>query len=269
MARSTSERTEQCEIGADLSDMKIPDEEAWKDEEVMFELYEERDYTYAEIGDLLGCSDSTVATWMKRHQVDDLREELDVDIPNEDPHRDEELMETLYVEEELSSTDIASLLECSTNTVVTWLERHGIDTRSLAEGQSLAKGGRTGVYVYTNIQRGYERLKSHDDYVLHHQLLAIAYHGFETVCENQVHHKNGIHWDNRPDNLEPLPEEEHKRLHDIQKMTWLDHLRAAEMYREGASSRQVASAFDVSGNTILRSVKLVDEDLIRSPGVAN
>jgi len=49
--------------------------------------------------------------------------------------------------------------------------------------------------------------------VLVHRLLAVAEYGYENVCDNVIHHKNGIRWDNRPDNIEVMTRSEHSKLH--------------------------------------------------------
>ena len=69
---------------------------------------------------------------------------------------------------------------------------------------------------------GYEYVASRSgekkDFVYIHRLLAVAEYGFVEVCDKEIHHKNRIPWDNRPENLEPLTTEEHKRLHSQQKV---------------------------------------------------
>jgi hypothetical protein len=51
------------------------------------------------------------------------------------------------------------------------------------------------------------------DWVYVHRLLAVAENGFEALNGNHVHHKNGIKWDNRPENIEVLSPSEHARTH--------------------------------------------------------
>lgn len=51
------------------------------------------------------------------------------------------------------------------------------------------------------------------DYFKVHRLLAIAEYGSDAVAGKHVHHKNGIPWDNRPENIEVLEEREHLQQH--------------------------------------------------------
>lgn len=50
-----------------------------------------------------------------------------------------------------------------------------------------------------------------------HRLLAIAHYGTQ-VAEKVIHHKNGIKFDNRIKNLEPMSNEEHSRLHTNERI---------------------------------------------------
>lgn len=244
---------------------RISQSEPWRDKEVMMELREEQGLTFREIGERLGCSDGTACTWMKMHKADELREELDVDIPDEKPYQDGELMEQLYENEELSTTEIAAVLDCSTGAVVEWLSKHGIKTRSISEGNKLASEGGIIPTFYTRAAKGYEVANSSYATVYIHRLQAVAYWGMEAVNNKHVHHKNSIPWDNRKDNLELLEGGDHiSRVHEGN--IWLDRLRAAEMYDEGASSYDLAPVFDVTPNTAIRWVREVDDSLIRNNG---
>lgn len=48
-----------------------------------------------------------------------------------------------------------------------------------------------------------------------HRLLYVAEHGLDALDDDEhVHHENHIPWDNRPDNLEAVAEDEHCRYHN-------------------------------------------------------
>lgn len=53
-------------------------------------------------------------------------------------------------------------------------------------------------------------------HVFVHRLLAVASHGLEALQGKEVHHKNGIKWDNRPENIELLSPEQHRKRHHEQ-----------------------------------------------------
>lgn len=241
-------------------------EEPWKDKERMIDLYENQGYTYAEMADLFGCSDGTVSNWMKKHKADELRNGLDVDIPDDEPHKDAELMKTLYVNKELSQSDISAIIEKSTGCVRDWLVKHGIKTRSISEGISKARGGSKGLYYFTNKAYGYEVFKSgRVDSFYHHRLIAVAVHGFKAVKDKHVHHVDGVEWHNCESNLELINPGEHMRHHHG-NYNWLDEIRAVEMYDEGASSYDIAKVIGCAPETALAWVHKNAPELVREPG---
>ena len=66
---------------------------------------------------------------------------------------------------------------------------------------------------YIHIDRyPYYRGASNSDYVPLHRLTAVAEYGIEAVADSVVHHKNGVRFDNRPENLELMSNAEHSRL---------------------------------------------------------
>lgn len=238
-------------------------EEPWKDAELMFRLYEDEGLTYAELSDRFGTTDGTISNWMKKHQADDLRADLDVEIPEGKPYQDPELMETLYVEEGLSQSEISAVLDCGTGTVANWLKRHDIQTRSIAEGVSNSHDGGDIPVFYTIESRGYEAINTSTENAYVHRLAAVAWFGFDAVAGKQVHHVNGIEWDNREENFELLGPREHiGERHEGN--IWLDRLRAVEMYDSGASSYDIAPTFNVSPGTIIRWVRDFDPSLVRN-----
>lgn len=170
----------------------------------------------------------------------------------EQPYHDKEVMEFLYLEEEMAQTAMSNLFGCSQSSIGTWLEKHKIPKRSFSE--ALRVNRRDHVPVQTT-SHGYVAWweKSHTVYV--HRLLAVAEHGFDAVTsDHDIHHKNGIKWDNRPDNIEVRTHADHST--EPWKLTGLDRLRAAELYENGdVGSYIVARQFDtnVSNFTVLRA----------------
>lgn len=132
------------------------------------------------------------------------------------PWRDAELLRRMYWDKQMSPYDIAEELNCAARTIYTWLDKHDIEQRSHKESAILGKL-RDRVPRFETQDSGYERWMTRHRYERWqckvHRLLAVAEYGFDTVCDNHVHHKNGIRWDNRGENIEVLSEKEHSRLH--------------------------------------------------------
>lgn len=235
--------------------------EPWKDKELMLRMYEEEGYTYAEMADHFGCSDGTVSSWMKKHRADELRERVEVEIPDEYPYRDEKLMRHLYQDKEFSTVEISAILDCSSGAVMKWMDKLGIQTRSRSEGVSIASGGSKPLYYYTMKRRGYEAISTVDENLYIHRLAAVAWYGFDAVVNNHVHHKNEIPWCNTQWNLELLDAGSHMSHHHSPGTIWLDKVRAAELYRtDGASSYDVAPAVGVTPGTVIQWARQVDPD---------
>lgn len=183
-------------------------------------------------------------------------------------YKDADVLRELYVEKKLSTIKIADRLDCSPNTVRKYLKENGIEIRSQRESLKYTLGHDPRA-VTLNVQpNGYVRWVytykgdgPHNVYV--HRLLAVAEYGFDAVAEMEVHHKNEIPWDNRPDNIEPKTTADHS-VHHSAKLGWLEQLRAAEMYRAGCSSYQVAEVLDVSPQTVLRYIREFDGVEVRS-----
>ena len=139
---------------------------------------------------------------------------------SEVPWYDGELMERLYLEEELSTNEMAERLGCDDETIRMWLGRHGIELRSRSEAlKGVNRVERA--YFYTDVN-GYENLQSWGpegkSNVRVHRLLAVSEYGFDAVCGNVVHHGAGAEgsttpWDNRPENISVMSHEDHLSLH--------------------------------------------------------
>jgi transcriptional regulator with XRE-family HTH domain len=111
-------------------------------------------------------------------------------------YRDAETLRRLYHDEGLSTTDIAERFDVDRSTITRWYEMW-------------VPGGEA----------------SHEPAV--HQLLAIANgESAERMFsdgECQLHYKNHIPWDNRPENIELLSASEHARHHAAQSESETDH----------------------------------------------
>jgi transposase-like protein len=183
----------------------------WRDKERLKKLYLKERLTTVEMADRMGCSPVTIQNWLSRHGIE--KRESRRDYGHDDyPWRNEDVLRTLYEGKGLSSIKIAEKFDCDHSTVCNWLEEFGIKTRDPRKRP---------VYFETDI-RGYEhwRHKSFDgDHdVKVHRLLAVAKYGFQAVTsEMDVHHQNGVPWDNRYQNIEVVDHAEHTRIHNYRR----------------------------------------------------
>jgi len=127
----------------------------------------------------------------------------------EQKYKDPEYLREAYWNRRLSTREMADESDCSGRTIIRWMEHHGIDRRSVSEAR--------GPLSLKTHPRGYEWFQGRDNgdpvHIYHHRLLAVAHYGFDSVAECVVHHRNNIPWDNRPENIELLPDETHKQIH--------------------------------------------------------
>lgn len=121
------------------------------------------------------------------------------------PWQDEERLLKLY-NKELTPTEIADKLGCCPATIYEWLKRFGVDFQDPKTRPPTIWTGKNG-YV-----RGKTEYKGEDYNFSLHRLLAVSKYGFDAVCGMDVHHLNGISWDNRPSNIELKTKEEHGRI---------------------------------------------------------
>jgi len=167
-------------------------------------------------------------------------------------YQDAEWLHEQYHGKELSQAEIGDKCDVDQKTVHYWLRKHDIETRNT----SVTPNRRTGVRVASVC--GYQLWKeaSLKKEVAVHRLLAVAEHGFDAVCDMDVHHKNGIRWDNRPDNIELLTHSEHSRHHSREHrghddVRYRNEEWLKEQYHEhGLSIRKIADKCSVSQGTV-------------------
>jgi len=231
-------------------------EEPWKDEYLMHRFYHEVGMTYKEISEYMPVTKSSVHQNARKMGISrETPDPEEYDLP-EKPYKDRDLMRELYVEEVMSTNDIAALFDCSPTTVSKYLDEHGIEKRSSSIAVSAGYGNHNQVPLRHKDQ-GYEIFWADDGeggtkIVWHHRLMMVAERGLHALRGMDVHHKNEIKWDNRFDNLELVPTGDHRGTHS-QKVTGLDRLRIAEFYENGeASSYELAEMLehDISATTV-------------------
>jgi len=166
------------------------------------------------------------------------------------PWRDANVLRELYVNQDLSSREVAEKLDCDKKTVLTWLKRNGIDVTT-------PKSRRPPTF-YT-APDGRERIKTQingEQYsILHHRLLAVAEFGFDSVSDNIIHHLNGLAWDNRPSNIQLLNnQQEHMDKHreDILNRSDLsaEDIRKIREREGECSGYELADEYNISASSI-------------------
>jgi len=125
------------------------------------------------------------------------------------PYQDPEVLTELYYDQHLSTYELADRFDVSQSTICRWMDKHDLDRRDGLEARPPNFGIST---------KGYERWHGfclgNQYWLSHHRLLAVAEFGFDAVCGMDVHHKNEIRWDNRPDNLELMTRSDHTKHHN-------------------------------------------------------
>lgn len=189
--------------------------ETYKDPDTLRRLYWENNLPMPDIADKFGVATDTIKYWMDKFDIE-RRNKSEAHrlrhARNSAPYKDRDTLYHEYVTNQRTSQDLADSWECDSKTILNWLDRHGIPKRQTGDwqGQGYASYFMAGdCYMrwmdYAKPSRG-------DSFPLH-RLLAIAEWGVDAVKGNHVHHKNGLKWDNRTDNLEILTPSEHAKMH--------------------------------------------------------
>ena len=137
----------------------------------------------------------------------------------ESPWQEKRLLDAAYTGLGMTTRECAQFLGCTNGTISRYLNEYGIETRENWKAGSKA-GGEASRVEYVQLRTlpsGYEYWGARIEGVMRilyvHRLLAISESGVDAVAENDVHHKNGIPWDNRPENIEILDPAEHRGMH--------------------------------------------------------
>ena len=179
-----------------------------------------------------------------------------------DEWRNERWLREKYWDRELSLKQIGELVGVTATTIQREMKELGIERRT-PKTERLPKISHT--------SQGYEMLQNNHEgehyRCLHHRLIAVSEYGFQEVCNSIIHHKNGIPWDNRIENLETLPSrgehrEKHLDTHANKKTPWRNKNVLRRLYvEEELTGEQIAERMDWSHGTVynwLREFDFID-----------
>ena len=160
--------------------------------------------------------------------------------PMQRDYRDKETLKKIYHGQNKTIEETAEHFGVSWPTIQRWLKKHEIHTRE-----------KPWAPMRTTRDKGYETWYNSGERMYVHRLLGVAEYGVEAVKDKRIHHKNGIPWDNRPENIEPLSRKEHQGKH--KKTSGLERKAVAFAYEfTDMSSRDVAETCDYTQNSVLR-----------------
>lgn len=162
---------------------------------------------------------------------------------NGEPWESKEKLQTEYVEKGKSAEKLSSEWGCDPSTVTNWLKKHNIRVRDNSEyRQGHATYTVTNGYGRWREYAGYDRNKS----VTVHRLAAVAWFGLNEVNGKHIHHKNGVRWDNREENISLLNQSEHARQHQKELVAHVNPNKVEELYESGWTQVEIADKYDVS-----------------------
>lgn len=161
----------------------------------------------------------------------------------------EEWLRERYWNEGLSLREIGELVGVSPATVSKQMEKLGVERRIENKNRPLKISHLSAGYELIQNEYGGDRYR-----LLLHRLLAVSEWGFDAVAGNEVHHRNGIPWDNRPSNIEVVSKSEHKDYHrdtyKNKRTPWRDEDTLRELYeKRGLTGEQVAEELGCSSGT--------------------
>jgi len=203
------------ELPEDIQHKLDATDKPWRDEELMYRLYHDHKLSGNKIESLVGCHRRTVYDWLEKHDfpIRSSSETIQVDTPEK--LKDGDWLHEHHHTHGRSLRDIAEKIGVHHEHVRYWMEKHNIERR----GRHQSRRSRP-VTLQMN-DTGHMRWRGadgsggkHDVYV--HRLLATLHYDLDEISDKEVHHRNHIPWDNRPDNLELLSTSDHLHHHAYQ-----------------------------------------------------
>lgn len=181
-----------------------PDDAPYKDEETLRELYSEKGLSMREIAEELDSPMTAVRYHIYEHGIEKKKHKWD----------DEELLRQKCEKENVFVPELAEKWGCAANTIYRRLDEFDIEKPNEAKPDT-AKS-----VPYTTI---YHREDGQNYEFLVHRFVAYAHEKltFEQLVDAgmgyHIHHKNGIKWDNSPENLQVVSWDEHREIHESLK----------------------------------------------------
>lgn len=148
---------------------------------------------------------------------------------SERPYQDEE-----WLRQKLDGNSVSEIADVAGVTDVTiyrWVEKN--DLQEFLERPEMSGPdweSRRNAACFGHNSAGYEQWQcgTHSNIVYVHRLLAVSEYGIEAVKGEDVHHRNGVKWDNRPENIELKDKGKHAADHQ----TWVTDEACIESLKE-------------------------------------
>lgn len=218
------------------------------------EKYIDEGMSVSKMADVADCSKATIYRWLNKHGIDATQNAAK--LADDHPLNSKETVLKEHHENSLSVNEIAQKYDVSRDAVKTRLDR--FDIERVYHNDPDSNGS-----LYTD-QHGYEiwsmTSKPHDEkYTLRlHRLMMLPYADphkiFGDWTEFVIHHKNGIKWDNRYDNLEVMDVSEHT-IHHQTEITANLCARFREEYQNGTNTYELGDEYDFTPGTVSQHIR--------------
>lgn len=112
----------------------------WKNGEWLRTKYHEQGKTVEQIANEHDCDEKTIRAWLAEHGIETRdHSERHPASRSDPPYRDKEWLQSQYVDQGKSSDQIAEACGVEPATILEWLDRHGIDRRTVAESRQITE----------------------------------------------------------------------------------------------------------------------------------